>query len=52
MVDYFTKWIDVFAIPDQQACTVIQKLVDEVCCTFGIPEQLNSDKGKQFLRMH
>ena len=48
MADYFTKWIEVFAICDQEAGTVAQKLVDEVFCRFGIPEQLHSDKGKQF----
>ena len=48
MADYFTKWIEVFAIHDQEASTVAQKLVDGVFCRFGIPEQLHSDKGKQF----
>ena len=48
MAYYFTKWIEVFAICDQEAGTVAQKLVDEVFCRFGIPEQLHSDKGKQF----
>ena len=48
MADYFTKWIEVFAIPDQQAPTVAQKLVDEVFSRLGMPEQLHSDKGKQF----
>ena len=46
MADYFTKWIEVFAIHDQEASTVAQKLVDGIFCRFGIPEQLHSDNGK------
>ena len=37
-----------FAIHDQEATTVAQKLVDEVFCCLGIPKQLQSDQGKQF----
>ena len=37
-----------FAIHDQEATTVAQKLVDEVFCHLGIPEQLHTDQGKQF----
>lgn len=29
MTNFFSKWIEVFAIPDQQAPTVAQKLIDE-----------------------
>ena len=48
MADYFTKWLEIFAIYDQEAGIVAQKLVDEVFFRFGIPEQLHCDKGKQF----
>ena len=46
--DYFTRWMAAFAIHDLEAATVAQKLVDEVFCRLGIPEQLHSDQGKQF----
>jgi len=46
--DYFTRWVEAFGIPNQEATTVARKLVDEVCCRFGIPEQLHSDMGAQF----
>ena len=46
--DYFTKWMEAYAIPDQEATTVATKLVDEFYCRFGPPEQLHSDQGKQF----
>ena len=46
--DYFTRWMECFAIPDQEAETVARKLVDEVFCRFSPPEQLHSDQGRQF----
>ena len=46
--DYFTKWIEVYAIPNQEASTVAKKLTDEMFCRFSPPEQLHSDQGKQF----
>ena len=46
--DYFTKWAEVYAIPNQEATTVAQKLTDEMFCRFSPPEQLHSDQGRQF----
>ena len=46
--DYFTKWTEVYAIPNQEAITVAQKLTDEMFCRFSPPEQLHSDQGRQF----
>ena len=46
--DYFTRWIEVYALPNQEATTVAQKLVDELFCRFSPPEQLHSDQGCQF----
>ena len=46
--DYFTKWVEAYAIPNQEAITVAQKLTDEMFCRFSPPEQLHSDQGKQF----
>ena len=46
--DYFTKWVVVYAIPNQEAITVARKLTDEMFCRFSPPEQLHSDQGSQF----
>ena len=46
--DYFTKWVEAYAIPNQEAITVATKLVDEFFCRFSVPEQLHSDQGRQF----
>ncbi len=36
--DYFTRWMEAYAIHDQEAATVAQKLVNNVFYRFGIPE--------------
>ena len=46
--DYFTRWVEAYAIPNQEATTVAQKLIDNMSCRFSLPEQLHSDMGMQF----
>ena len=46
--DYFTRWVEAYTIPNQEAVTVASKLVNEMFCRFSIPEQLHSDQGRQF----
>ena len=46
--DYFTRWIEAYAIPNQGAITVARKLVDNMFCRFSLPEQLHTDMGAQF----
>ena len=48
VADYYTKWVEVYGIPNQEATTVAVKLVDEMFCRFSPPEQLHSDQGHQF----
>lgn len=48
-MDYLTKWPEAFAIPDQTAETVARILVEEIVCRHGIPEELLSDRGSNFL---
>ena len=48
VADYFTKWVEAFAIPDQTAMTVADVLVREVICRYGTPYQLHSDQGSDF----
>lgn len=48
VMDYFTKWPEVFAIPNQEATTVASKLVEEVICRFGVPLEIHSDQGRNF----
>ena len=46
--DYFTRWVEAYAIPNQEATTVAEKLVNNMFCHFGLPEQLHSDMRVQF----
>ena len=46
--DYFTKWIEAWAIPDQEAKTIAQKLLDDMFLHFSLPDRLHSDQGRQF----
>ena len=46
--DYFTKWMEAYPIPNQDAITVANKLVNEFICRFSVPRQLHSDQGAQF----
>ena len=46
--DYFTRWLEAWAIPNQEAGTVAQKLVNEMFFRFSIPDQILSDQGRQF----
>ena len=39
--DYFTKWTGSYALPDQTATTIAEKVVSR----FGIPRQIHSDQG-------
>ena len=47
--EYFTRWMEAFPIPNQEAVTVARTLIDKYFCRFGLPEQLHSDQGKQFV---
>ena len=46
--DYFTRWMEAYAIPNQEASTVSEKLTREFFFKFSPPEQLHSDQGRQF----
>lgn len=47
-MDYFSKWPEVYAIPNQEATTVARVLVDNLVCRFGVPLELHSDQGRNF----
>ena len=48
VADYFTRYMEAFPLPNQEATTVARKLVDEIFLRFSTPEQLHSDQGRQF----
>ncbi|KAK3086868.1 hypothetical protein FSP39_024642 [Pinctada imbricata] len=46
--DYFTRWTEGYAIPNQESETVAKKFVDEFICRYGVPMQVHTDQGRQF----
>merc|ERR1711893_323270 len=48
VMDYYTKWVEMFAMKDQTAETVAAVLVDEVFSRMGCPYELHSDQGSNF----
>ena len=46
--DYFTRWVEAFGMPDQEASIVADVLVQGFISRFGVPSQIHSDQGAQF----
>jgi hypothetical protein len=47
-MDYFMKWLEAYAIPNQEALTIAEALVTNFFCHFSIPWELHSDHGHNF----
>jgi hypothetical protein len=48
VADYFTRWTEAYAMPDQEAITVTKFFLEEFICRFGVPRQVHTDQGRQF----
>ncbi|XP_019645940.1 PREDICTED: uncharacterized protein LOC109486545 [Branchiostoma belcheri] len=46
--DYFTKWVEIFAIPDETASTVARVIFEGWVCVHGPPERIHTDQGRNF----
>ncbi|GFU92310.1 retrovirus-related Pol polyprotein from transposon 412 [Trichonephila clavipes] len=49
VMDYFTKWPEVYPIPDQEVPTVAEAVVQHWISRYGVPLQLHSDQGRNFV---
>ena len=49
LVDGFTKWTEAYALPNQEAKTIVEVIVNEFVCRFGTPLQILSDQGSNFM---
>ncbi len=49
IIDYFTKWVELFPLPNTKAKTIAQLFLDDVICRFGFPVRIISDNGVQFV---
>jgi hypothetical protein len=47
-MDYFTKWPEAYAFPNQEASKLAEKLVTNLVRRFGVPRELHSDQGRNF----
>lgn len=47
-MDYFSKWPEAYALPNQEAVTVADVLGSQFFCRFGVPGELHSDQGRNF----
>lgn len=48
VIDYFTKWPEVYAIQNQEAVTVADALIQNWISRFGVPMELHTDQGRNF----
>ena len=46
--DVFTKWVEIFAIPNQDAETTARVILNEVIGRFGCPLSIHSDQGSNY----
>ncbi|POM79646.1 Uncharacterized protein PHPALM_2626, partial [Phytophthora palmivora] len=47
--DYFTRWVEAFAIERLDSVTFVEIMVNEVISRHGVPEKLLSDQGSNFI---
>jgi hypothetical protein len=48
-IDFFTKWIEAEAIEEADAQTIVKFLHSKIVCQHGVPKELISDRGTEFL---
>ena len=48
VTDYFTKWVEIFALPDQTAVTCANTLLNEVLARYGCPYDIHTDQGRNY----
>jgi hypothetical protein len=48
MVDQFTKWVEMVALPNQSAHRVAQEFLQRFVVTFGCPLEIHTDQGRNF----
>ena len=48
VTDHFTKWTEIFPVPDQTATTCADKILNEVISRFGSCLDLHSDQGRNY----
>ncbi len=52
VTDHFTKWVEIFAVPDQSAETTARVILNEVLARYGTPISIHSDKGAKLRKQN
>ena len=47
VMDYFTKWAEAILLRDQTAASISAAVI-KICCSFGVPDIVHLDQGKNF----
>jgi transposase InsO family protein len=48
VTDHFTRWVEIFPLPDQTAVTTAEVLLDQVISRYGCPYDIHSDQGRNY----
>ena len=47
--DLFSGWVEIFPVPSTEAQYVVQKVGQEICCRFGVPNTILTDNHSAFV---
>ncbi len=48
IVDQFTRWVEIYPLPDQSAEKMAKVFFDNYVARFGVPLQIHTDQGRNF----
>ena len=48
-VDFFTKYTEAVAVEEADAQTVVKFIHSDIICRHGVPKEITSDRGTEFL---
>jgi hypothetical protein len=48
-IDFFTKWVEARAVAEASAHEITQFIYEELICRHGIPNEITSDRGTEFV---
>ena len=48
VTDYFTKWVEAYALPDQTAYSIADVFATQFVTRFGLPTRIVTDQGRNF----
>ena len=45
ITDFFTKWVEAFTLKETTTNTLVNIMLNEVVCQYGVPTYIHSDQG-------